>query len=75
MWRIVLWDDDMNTGATMTFVLHRVVGLTLAQAVDLTHQVGREGFAQVPVIADQQETGVVAARMQVFGLRVEVAPA
>jgi ATP-dependent Clp protease adaptor protein ClpS len=71
----VLWDDDLNTGATVAFVLHRVVGLPLGSAMDLPLVVDRAGVAQVALMADRYDAEVLAGRMQVFGLHAGVVAA
>jgi hypothetical protein len=74
-WRVLLWDDDTNTIPTVAFVLHRVVGLPLGQAMDLPVTVDRDKVAEVAVVGDRFEAEVIAARMQVFGLHSGVVPA
>nr|CEL15246.1 hypothetical protein [Kibdelosporangium sp. MJ126-NF4]CTQ95713.1 hypothetical protein [Kibdelosporangium sp. MJ126-NF4] len=65
---MVLWDDDINTKATVAFVLHRVVGLPLGKSLDLPAEVDERGVAQVGIFDGLAEAELVAARMQVFGL-------
>jgi ATP-dependent Clp protease adapter protein ClpS len=74
-WRVVVWDDDTNTVATVAFVLHRVVGLPLGTAMDLPHEVSARGVAEVARYDLLEDAEVVAARMQVFGLHSGVVPA
>ncbi|MFD1047790.1 hypothetical protein ACFQ1S_20750, partial [Kibdelosporangium lantanae] len=38
-WRVVVWDDPVNTAPTMAFVLHRVMGLPLGDAMGTPLQV------------------------------------
>jgi ATP-dependent Clp protease adapter protein ClpS len=71
----VLWDDDVNTIATVAYVLHRVVGLPLGQAMDLPVVVDREGVAEVALLADRYDAEVLVGRMQVFGLHAGVVAA
>ncbi|TCO62548.1 hypothetical protein EV192_102687 [Actinocrispum wychmicini] len=69
---MVLRDDDINTGATVAFVLHRVVGLPLDQAMDIPARLEGGQMASVAYLSDQHDAEVLAARMQVFGLHSEV---
>ncbi|MFC0111148.1 ATP-dependent Clp protease adaptor ClpS [Kibdelosporangium aridum] len=74
-WRVLLWDDDVNSVATVAFVLHRVVGLALGTALDLPHEVDSRGVAEVGCYDNLEDAEVTAARMQVFGLHSGVVPA
>jgi ATP-dependent Clp protease adapter protein ClpS len=74
-WRVVLWDDDVNTIATAAYVLHRVVGLSLGQSMDLPVQAHERGTAQVAVFDDLEDAEIVVARMHVFGVHGGVIPA
>jgi ATP-dependent Clp protease adapter protein ClpS len=71
-WQVVLWDDDANTEATAAYVLHRVAGLTLAEATDIPARVHRDRTVTVASFAERHEAEVLAARMQVFGLHAGV---
>jgi hypothetical protein len=74
-WRVVLWDEQFNTGATVAFVLHRVVGLPLGDAMAIPTLVERQQTVQVAWSADRSEAEVLAARMLVFGLHAGVVAA
>jgi ATP-dependent Clp protease adapter protein ClpS len=74
-WRVVLWDDDVNTVATAAFVLHRVVGLPLGRSLDLPVQAHERGTVEVAVFPDREDAEVVVARMLVFGVHGGVIPA
>lgn len=72
---MVLWDDPVNTAPTVAFVLHRVMGLPLGEAMGAPLQVERQQTVQIAWSADRFEAEVMAARMLVFGLHAGVAPA
>jgi ATP-dependent Clp protease adapter protein ClpS len=74
-WQVVLWDDDINTVATVAFVLHRVAGLPIGPALEVPQHVNERGGAQVALFDDQADAEVLAARLQVFGLHGGVMPA
>jgi ATP-dependent Clp protease adapter protein ClpS len=74
-WRVLLWDDNYNTIPTVAFVLHRVVGLPIGQAMDLPLKLDNEKVAEVAVFDDRFDAEVLTGRMQVFGLHSGVAPA
>jgi ATP-dependent Clp protease adapter protein ClpS len=74
-WRVVLWDDDINTVATVAFVLHRVIGLPIGKALDIPHEVDGRGVAEIAVLDDLEQAEILAARMQVFGVHGGVIPA
>lgn len=71
----MLWDDPVNTAPTVAFVLHRVMGLPLGDALSVPTQVERQQTVQVAWSADRFEAEVLAARMLVFGLHAGVVPA
>jgi ATP-dependent Clp protease adapter protein ClpS len=74
-WRVVLWDDDINTVAAVAFVLHRVIGLPIDKALEIPHEVEGRGVAEIAVFADLEQAEILAARLQVFGLHGGVIPA
>jgi ATP-dependent Clp protease adapter protein ClpS len=74
-WRVVLWDDDVNTVPTAAYVLHRVMGLPLDEALELPAQLEHRQTVQVAWSADRFEAEVMAARMAVFGLHAGVVAA
>jgi ATP-dependent Clp protease adapter protein ClpS len=74
-WRVVLWNDDINSVTTVAFVLHRLIGMSIGKALDLPHEVHERGVMEIAVLDDREQAEMMVARMQVFGLHGGVIPA
>ncbi len=71
-WLVEVRNDDVNTFFSVTYLLHRVCGISLADASRTMIQVHERRRAEVGRFTSQDEAEQLAARLQKVGLHAMV---
>ncbi|MFB9905839.1 ATP-dependent Clp protease adaptor ClpS [Allokutzneria oryzae] len=78
-WRVLVWDDDVNTTHVVQYVLYRVCGMTLIDAARTMITIHQQGYAEVARFPERADAERLVSGLMVCGLRgglarAEVAP-
>jgi ATP-dependent Clp protease adapter protein ClpS len=71
-WRVVVGNDDVNMMSAVAYLLHRICGMSLPDAVQAMRRVHEHGAAEVGRFSGQDEAEQLAARLQSHGLHGQV---
>lgn len=71
-WRVDVRDDDVNTRHAVTYLLHRLCGMSVHQAAATMARVHRDGSAEVARFGEQDAAERLAVRLQTYGLHATV---
>ncbi|WP_344883040.1 ATP-dependent Clp protease adaptor ClpS [Allokutzneria multivorans] len=68
-WRVLVWDDDVNTTHVVQYVLYRVCGMSLIDAARTMIMIHQHGYAEVARFTERAEAERLVAGLMVCGLR------
>jgi ATP-dependent Clp protease adapter protein ClpS len=72
VYRVVVFNDNLNTMALVTDVINRACGVPLPEAATMMRQIHTEGRSTVGLLPTRDVAESMAARLLGFGLRVKV---
>ncbi|HEY3752716.1 MAG TPA: ATP-dependent Clp protease adaptor ClpS [Pseudonocardiaceae bacterium] len=71
-WQVDVCDDDVNTMHAVAYLLHRVCGMSLQDALRTMTTTHEQGSAEIGRFDSQDEAEQLAARLQTYGLHAVV---
>ncbi|HTI27548.1 MAG TPA: ATP-dependent Clp protease adaptor ClpS [Kutzneria sp.] len=72
VYRVVVFNDDLNTMVLVTDVINRACGVPLPEAAAMMRRIHTEGCSTVGLLPTRDDAESMAARLLGFGLRVKV---
>jgi len=67
MWNVVVWNDEVNLAAHVSFVFRRLIGMNRDDATSLMLQIHRTGSATV-FSGAREHVELLCFRMRTYGL-------
>jgi ATP-dependent Clp protease adapter protein ClpS len=71
-WQVDVCADDVNTSHAVAYLLHRLCGMSLQDALRTTTRTHELGSAEIGRFDSQDEAEQLAARLQTYGLHAVV---
>jgi ATP-dependent Clp protease adaptor protein ClpS len=72
-WAVFVHDDNVNSMDGVVYALHRIAGIAVGDAVNLTLFVMERGDVEVGRFPELADAELLTARLQVFGLHATLA--